>query len=90
MTLIFGLAGVGATYFILKEVGLSRGVCLIGSLTLALNPIYFSLSYTFMTDVPFYTVFVLSAYFFLRSIRTDSRQAEALGALISWVAIGYR
>ena len=50
-TLVLGLAGVLAAYELLCEAGSRRGLAICGALLLAVNPIYFGLSHTFMTDV---------------------------------------
>lgn len=46
-----GLLGSGALFMLLRSVGASAGVALLGALTLAVNPLFFSQSFTFMTDV---------------------------------------
>src|SRR5256885_1068756 len=49
------LAGFGclALYLTLRELGLDRQRSLLGALALAANPVFFVLSFSFMTDVPF-------------------------------------
>ncbi len=71
-TIILGFAGVSSTYFLLRELGGGRSQAWIGSLAVASNPIYFALSHTFMTDVPFTAANTLAAYFFVRAIKSDS------------------
>src|SRR4051794_6120637 len=51
-TLVLGLIGVVATYGLLREGRAREDLSLFGALVLAFNPIYFSLSFTFMSDVP--------------------------------------
>lgn len=48
---VMGLLGSGALFMLLRSVGASAGVALLGALTLAANPLFFSQSFTFMTDV---------------------------------------
>lgn len=74
-TLILGLIGVIATYKLLQEIIDNRQIALIGAFILAVNPLYFGLSHTFMTDVPHYAVTILSLYFFWRGINQNSRRA---------------
>ncbi len=69
-TLVLGFAGLLVFYFLLVEMGAERRLALAGSLVLAFNPLYFSLSYTFMTDVPFLTLFLASVLFFVKSLKT--------------------
>ena len=47
-------------YFLLRRLGASRGLAVLGALLLGFNPIYFALSFTFMTDVPFTALVVVS------------------------------
>jgi 4-amino-4-deoxy-L-arabinose transferase-like glycosyltransferase len=87
-TAALGALGIVATYFLLRELRASQRIALLGASTLALNPLYFSLSLTFMTDVPFCALSTLSMLFFLRALRTDSRLdvfvgfAAAAGAIL--------
>ena len=71
-TLTLGLVGLVTAYALLRELGARREIAVIGSLTMAVNPIYFQLSNTFMTDVPFLTFGLLSMYCFVRGLRSDS------------------
>ncbi len=69
-TLVLGFAGLLVFYFLLVEMGTNKRLAVAGSLVLAFNPLYFSLSYTFMTDVPFLTLFLASVLFFVKSLKT--------------------
>lgn len=71
-TLTMGLLGVIATYLLLKEISLNRKIALLGAFLIALNPIYFGLSNTFMTDVTHYAVSILSLYLFCIGLKKDS------------------
>jgi len=55
-----GLAGVMGLYGLCRHIGSGTALATLAALTLALNPIYFGLSCTFMTDVPFTVLVVLS------------------------------
>jgi 4-amino-4-deoxy-L-arabinose transferase-like glycosyltransferase len=87
-TVALGAVGVIATYFLLRELRAGQGIALLGASTLALSPLYFSLSLSFMTDVPFCAWSTLAMLFFLRALRTDSRRdvfvgfAAAAGAIL--------
>jgi len=78
-TLTLGLIGVLALYALVREFGAGRRIAAIAALALAVNPLYFGLSVTFMTDVPFAALLTLSAYLLTRSLLRDSRVALALG-----------
>ncbi|MCI0603030.1 glycosyltransferase family 39 protein [bacterium] len=86
-TLTLGLAGVIATYGLLREVETSPKLSLLGSLVLAFNPIYFELSNTFMNDVPFFAFTSLSFYFLLRGLKYGSVLEVTIGMLITYLAI---
>ncbi|MBK9013288.1 MAG: glycosyltransferase family 39 protein [Saprospiraceae bacterium] len=66
-TMLLGFAGLVAAWFIFLEMGASRRLATLGTAVLMFNPMYFSLSATFMTDVPFLALFLWSIYFFLKS-----------------------
>jgi Dolichyl-phosphate-mannose-protein mannosyltransferase len=85
-TLVAGLAGSVGTYALLRQVSTNRLVAVIGSLTVMLNPAYFQFSFTFMTDVPFAALAVISAIFYLRALRTGSIQGAVVGTLLACCA----
>ena len=86
-TLVLGLLGVLITYGLLLEIGAARSVALFGALSLALNPLYLELSYTFMTDVPFVTLSLLSLYLLVRTLKVNSKKAAVLGLMFACGAI---
>ena len=86
-TLVLGLIGVLATYGLLREARASAWLALFGSLVLAFSPIYFALSYTFMTDVPFTAVATASSWLLLRGLRRDSWFEMGGGLILAAVAI---
>jgi hypothetical protein len=71
-TLVLGLVGVLATYYMLREIKAARAFAVTGSLLIAINPLYYVLSNSFMTDVPFYAFAMLSVLFFIRGIKRES------------------
>jgi len=86
-TAVLGFVGILGTYGILRELKTSRPTAAIGALTLACCPIYFALSLTFMTDVPFTAFAIASLYFFIRGMRTESRLTIAASFVLASVAI---
>jgi len=86
-TAVLGLVGVLATYGILRELKTSPSIATLEALTLACCPIYFALSLTFMTDVPFTAFAIASLYFFIRGLRTESRLTMAGSVVLASVAI---
>jgi hypothetical protein len=79
-TLVLGLVGVLIVYGLIREMTPNRPIALLGALIIALNPIYFGLSNTYMTDVPFFTAIMLGFYFFIRGQQQEQTR---------WVVFGY-
>ena len=70
-TLILAYIGLSACYLLLRDLGGSRRLSLLATLNIGFSPIFFSLSYTFMTDIPFFSFMVLSVYFFNRFLQRE-------------------
>jgi len=86
-TLTLGLTGVLATYGLLREVDENRNFSLLGAMMIAINPIYFGLSNTFMNDVPFFGFAAVSFYFLLRGLKSGSELEILTGIFIAWIAL---
>jgi hypothetical protein len=86
-TLFLGLIGILATYSLLRQVKASQSLAFLGALLIALNPIYFGLSNTFMTDVPFFALATLSLYLLVRGFEKNSRSETVSGLLLSYFSI---
>jgi len=86
-TLTLGLIGILVTYGVLREVDASPKLSLLGALIIALNPLYFPLSNSFMTDVPSFTFVISSLYFLMRGLRRDSKLEMSIGILLAFTAI---
>jgi len=71
-TLISAVFGVIGVYILLVTNNRGRILAVIAALTLAFNPIYYELSFTFMTDVLFTALSILSSIFF-REVHTAIR-----------------
>lgn len=84
-TLTLGLIGVITTYKLFQEIIIDRKIAFIGAFIVVVNPIYFGLANTFMTDVPHYAVTILSLYFFCLGIKQNSMRA--IIAAIFWAII---
>ncbi len=82
-----GFLGLIGTYLLLKELGASQRIALIGALLVAVNPIYFGLSNTFMTDVPFYTLAVFAIYAAVRALNRLSSTYYAASIVLAVLAI---
>ena len=53
------------------------------TLFLVFNPLYFSLAFSFMTDVPFLGICLLSIFFYLKYILHQNSTYRILGAIVS-------
>ena len=85
-TLTVGLVGVFATYALLKQTKSGDVLAFFGAAALAVNPVYFALSNTFMTDVPFYALGVLSLLFFVRGIDRGKTGDIIVGSVLALAA----
>ena len=85
-TLSLSLIGILSTYLLMKELRQTRYLSILCALVVGFGPIYFALSNTFMTDVPFTALVTLCAVFFLRCLRSDSVSACWIGAVIAVAA----
>ena len=85
-TLALSLAGALAMYGLIRQLQRPRMLAVIGALTLVFNPIYFALSNTFMADVPFTTLAILSALFFIRHLQRGTRTDLLIGTAFAVAA----
>jgi 4-amino-4-deoxy-L-arabinose transferase-like glycosyltransferase len=86
-TLTIALVALLALYGLMREAGASSTTALFGTLVLAFNPLFFELSFTFMTDVPFIGFTLVALYLLVRGVKRQSRMAVALGLLAACVAL---
>jgi hypothetical protein len=70
-TLVLSLLGSWFTAKCARACGLSRHVALLFGCVVLSNPLNLNLSYTFMTDVPFCMATTLSAYFYIKALRSE-------------------
>ena len=73
-TWVLGASGLVALYLLLRQLEITRRDALLGTATLGINPIFFALSFTFMTDVPF---LALATWASLAMILALARRSEA-------------
>jgi hypothetical protein len=78
-TLVLAVLGCWAVYLTLRELGCRRSTSLLGALALALDPVYFALSFSFMTEVPFVSVSAMALYWYVRAARRNERAAVWAG-----------
>lgn len=86
-TMLLGLVGIVATFRLVQEVNTDRTNALFAAAVVALNPLYFNLALTFMTDVPFFAVSMLACLYYLRVLRTERHWHLLIGLALSGMAI---
>ncbi|WP_088894368.1 ArnT family glycosyltransferase [Leptolyngbya ohadii] len=77
-TLVLAVIGAWAVAWSALAMGIRRNLALLCGVLFAFNPIMLTLSYSFMTDVPFVSLSALSGLGFLKFLR--SRRAAGSGA----------
>ncbi|MBK6766512.1 MAG: phospholipid carrier-dependent glycosyltransferase [bacterium] len=85
-----GLIGGIATYYLCLELGASRRTALLCSLTLLVNPLYFQLSNSFMTDVGFTAGATLALLLLIKGMFQSSRAISALGWILVVLSVWVR
>ena len=85
-TLTLSFLGLLGCYLLIRDLRQPRWLAVITTLTLGFNPIYYALSNTFMTDVPYTAITILVAVFFARTLRTGSDLALLLGTTLAVAA----
>ena len=78
-TLTLSLVAALAFYALLRRLGYGPGLSGIGVAVLALNPYYLVLSYSFMTDIPFVALLLLSCLCYCEGLR---------GGRVGWLWAG--
>ena len=85
-TLVASCGGTLACFALFRELRVSRGRALVGALAVWFNPLVFSLSYTFMTDVPFLALLSGAAFATFRGERRASLVWLAIGSALAGLA----
>ena len=78
-TVVLAWVGALALYGTLRELGRTRSESLIATLVLIANPVFFVLSFSFMTDVPFVSVSNIAFFFIVRGLSRRSSLHLSLG-----------
>ena len=77
-------------YLTLRELGVPRRESLAGTATLGVYPVYFLLSFTFMTDVPFLSAVVWSVLCLIKAVNRESDGWLVVGAVLACAAVSIR
>jgi 4-amino-4-deoxy-L-arabinose transferase-like glycosyltransferase len=89
-TSVLAVGGLCSFYLLLRELDVGRREALLGAATLGLNPIFFMLSFTFMTDVPFLAVMTACAAAMVRGIRRESSAWLIVAIILGSIAFAVR
>lgn len=89
-TMALAWLGALALYGTLRESGRGRKVSLLATFVLAANPVFFLLSFSFMTDVPFVSVSSIAFFFIVRGFSRRSPAALWLGCAFGFIAFFIR
>lgn len=85
-TLLSSLIAIITFYLLGCEISKQRRLVAFTTLVLFFNPLFFSLSFTFMTDVHFLCAILLAFFFFSKEIKSTHLGYWLLGTLFSIVA----
>ncbi len=86
-TLTLSLLTLFGVYLIARQLNASGKVALFSTLLLAFNPVYLTLSYTFMTDVPFMGFSTLALLFSLRYLNNESVFTLIIATVFATLAV---
>ncbi|XQQ06791.1 MAG: ArnT family glycosyltransferase [Leptolyngbya sp. IPPAS B-1204] len=86
-TLVLAVIGAWAVAWSGQAMGLRRSLAILCGILYAINPILLSLSYSFMTDIPFLTFSALSGLCFLHFFRYNKTRFITLGS--SFAVVGF-
>jgi hypothetical protein len=86
-TLVAALLGALALFQLIRDEDRPISVALFSALVLLFNPIFFALSFTFMTDVPFVAAQTGAMLFLMKGLRAGSRSASATGWILALAAL---
>lgn len=85
-TLLLGFIGVLYLFKFIYRLSNNRKLAFIGALLLMVNPLFVSLSFSFMTDVPFLVFCLLAIYCFFRHLQSKKNIPLILALIFSVVA----
>ncbi len=89
-TLVLGLVGLIGMYGLLRQLGAKRTVALFGAGVVGANPLYVNLSYSFMTDVPFTSMMILSSFYLIRGMARDQDVSIWVGLCLAFLSVFIR
>ncbi|HTB05356.1 MAG TPA: glycosyltransferase family 39 protein [Bacteroidia bacterium] len=85
-TLVLGLAGIIVFYLLVYNFSNNKRIAFLAALLVMVNPLYFSLANTFMTDVPFLAFSFFSVFFYTRYLQRAQSKFLYLAIALSIIA----
>jgi hypothetical protein len=82
-TLAIAPVGLSATYLAGREIGLPRWLAAAAVGLFVVSPIFISLSYSFMTDINFFSLMMLAVFLLLRGVR----RGDGVSYWAGWAAV---
>jgi len=89
-TWVAALLALCALHLLLRALGVARHEAWLGTALLGLNPVFFMLAATFMTDVAFVAAFLWASYAIVRAIAQRSDRWLGAGIVLACLAGGIR
>ena len=89
-TVVLAWLGALALYGTLRELGRARTESLIASLVLIVNPVFYLLSFSFMTDVSFVSVSNIAFFFIIRGFSRRNALGLWIGCAFGFVGFFVR
>jgi 4-amino-4-deoxy-L-arabinose transferase-like glycosyltransferase len=89
-TVVLAWLGALALYGTLRELGRARSESLIATVVLVANPVFFVLSFSFMTDVPFLSFANIAFFFIARGLSKQSSLEIYVGCIFAACALFIR
>ena len=89
-TWVLGVLALCALYLLVRECGGTRRSALMAAAVLGFYPVFFILSPTFMTDVPFLAAMLWSALLFVRALHRRRVALVWLAAAVCAASVGSR
>jgi hypothetical protein len=89
-TVVLAWVGAVALYGTLRELGRARSEGLIATVVLVANPVFFVLSFSFMTDVPFVSIASVAFFFITRGLSRKGTSEVFLGCIFAACALFIR
>src|SRR5665213_978705 len=85
-TVVLAAGGCWSIYLTLRELGVDAVASLLATLTVALYPVYFSLAFSFMTDVPFVALSAAALYWYVSALVRDEPARLWWGGAVAMIA----